>query len=150
MARGVNLPENFQRVADTFDGLDSGRKNQILAHLQGAKDSTELNKIADQIIKNGGAEGELVARIFSKANPGENTGGERSATDNKRVSPSQKKEGGTGAVHSGHEAEDSPHTSSALPPVHGHRKDPPVESDKNKTDDPSGKQPGGGFGGGVR
>lgn len=140
MADRVNLPENYRRIADSFDGLESGQKEAVIGHLMSAKDPNQLAEMADQIIANGGPEGELVARIFSKPFPGvDGESGVRTATSGKVVPEGQKEEAGTGAVHTGHAAKDSPHTSSANPPRPGHGRTPPVESEEG-AGDPSGKQ----------
>lgn len=144
MADRVNLPENYRRIADSFDGLDAGRKEAVIGHLLGAKDPNELDRMAKQIIENGGPEGELVARIFAKPFEGEGgEGGIRTATSGKTVPEGQQREAGTGAVHTGHAAIDTPHTSRANPPVPGHGRKPPVESEEG-AGDPSGKAGGSG------
>lgn len=120
----MELPQDYQRVVDSFDGLPNDRKQAIVGHLRDQKDHTALNKTVEQIIRNGGAEAELVGRIFQRnVNPAEVKGkvpeGIRTV-NNKKLEPVQRKDAGTGAHGAGELVTEEPHTSTSNPPVPGH------------------------------
>jgi hypothetical protein len=120
----VQLPQNYRRVADAFDGLPEADKARVISHLESQPGPTELNKTVDQIIHNGGPEAELVGRIFQRnVNPAEKQGqapGGIRTVDNKKLEPIQRKDAGTGAAGAGELQTEEPHTSTANPPAHGH------------------------------
>lgn len=125
---GVQLPENYRRVADAFTELSIADKEAVIGHLQSAPDAAALDRTVNQIIRNGGPKAELVGRIFQRdVNPAEGkdapqgaAGGIRSVS-NKKLEPRQTKEpGGSGAVGAGHVPAEEPHTSTVNPPVTGH------------------------------
>lgn len=120
----VQLPQNYKRVADAFDGLPEGDKARVISHLESQPDPTALDKVVNQILHNGGAEAELVGRIFQRnVNPAEVAGkpapGIRTV-DNKKLEPIQRKDAGTGAAGAGELQTEEPHTSTVVPPARGH------------------------------
>lgn len=132
----VQLPSNYQRIADTFSELEPGEKEAVIGELRTAKDAGELSEKADEIIKRGGAQAELCARIFQRNFEGVDAdkGGVRNI-ENKRLTPVQTKEGGTGGVL--HLPAEEPHTSSVNPPKSGH---PGPSDEDQQASEESGQQ----------
>lgn len=120
----VQLPQNYRRVSDAFEGLPEGDKARIISHLESQPDSAALDKTVNQILHNGGQEAELVGRIFQRnVNPAAKGGVEPEGirtVDNKKLEPIQKKDGGTGAPAPGELETEQPHTSTVNPPSTGH------------------------------
>lgn len=130
----VVLPENYRRVADSFDGISPGDKEALIGHLLAQPDANALNKTVDTIIRNGGPKAELVGRIFQKHVPGDGQGSIRSV-DNKKLDVPRTKEAGSGTPLT--VAHEEPHTSTANPPVPGH----PGPSEQDKEDAEKGIPP---------
>lgn len=121
---GVQLPQDYKRVVDSFTDLPDDRKQAVVGHLLSQPDPNALDKTVNQIIKNGGQEAELVGRIFQRAvNPaaegGKEPGGIRTV-HNKKLEPIQRKDAGTGAAGAGELRTEDEHTSAQNPPVSGH------------------------------
>lgn len=121
-----SLPQQMDRIAADFTGLDEGEKQTLLAHLRGQPDAAALDRTVTQIIHNGGPKAELVGRIFQRnvANPlkeGQVAEGQRTVS-NKPLAPIQQAPGaeGTGGPPDGSIPHEEPHTSRANPPVPGH------------------------------
>lgn len=153
---GVQLPQNTRRVSDAFTGLSEADKSRIVSHLESQPDPGALEKVIDQILRNGGQEAELVGRIFQRnVNPAEGGNQPRPGirtVDNKPLEPIQKKDAGTGAAGAGELETELPHTSTANPPAIGHEgrtveqpgssgRAQPVVSDSNREVRPGGDQP---------
>lgn len=120
----MELPQQADRIADNFDGLDAGRKQAVLGHLRSQKDQVSLDKTVTQILRNGGEEAELVSRVFNR--PYDSSGGkegERTVV-NKKLEPIQQtaQAGGTGGPADESIPHEEPHTSRDNPPVSGHAK----------------------------
>lgn len=118
----VQLPQNYKRVADNFDGLPEADKARIVSHLESQPDPNALDRTVTQIIHNGGQEAELVGRIFGRAvnpaKPSEQVG--QRTVNNKPLEPIQMKDAGTGQAGAGELQTEEPHTSTVNPPSIGH------------------------------
>lgn len=81
----MKLPDNVDKLAESFTRLSVTRKTQILDHLRATGGDRAQATVAE-IIKQGGDEGAFLVHVFGKDLPDRGA-----APENKKVNPIQTK-----------------------------------------------------------